>query len=304
MSPTAPAPAPDLTPPADLAEQVAAALREDIGTGDVTAQLVPKDQRVTGRVVTREDAVLCGRPWAEETFRILDPAIRLAWRAADGERLAAGAVIFEIEGPARPILTGERTAINFLQLLSATASQASRFAAAVAGTGCKVIDTRKTLPGLRTAQKYAVRCGGGSNHRMGLYDMVLIKENHIAAAGSISAAIAAARRVAHGIKVEIEVESLTELEEALRAGPDIVLLDDFSLEDLAAAVSRNRARGRPVALEASGSVSLETVRAIAATGVDFVSSGGLTKNVRAIDLSMRLDFPAAAESVDVRPART
>src|SRR5579883_2818886 len=274
MTPTPQAPAPDLTPPADLPQQVTAALREDVGSGDVTAELVPSEQRVRGRVVTREDAVLCGRPWAEETFRRLDAAIRLAWRATDGERVEAGAVIFEIEGPARPILTGERTALNFLQLLSATATQTSRFVAAVAGTGCTVIDTRKTIPGLRTAQKYAVRCGGGRNHRMGLYDMVLIKENHIAAAGSISAAIAAARQAAAGVKVEVEVESLQELEEALRAGPDIILLDDFSLQDLAAAVSLNRSRGKPVALEASGSVSLETVRAIAATGVDFVSSGG------------------------------
>jgi nicotinate-nucleotide pyrophosphorylase (carboxylating) len=284
---TAPALAPDLTPPADLPEQVAAALREDLGSGDVTAQLVPEEQRVRGRVITRENAVLCGRPWAEETFRRLDAGIRLTWRATDGQRVEAGAVIFEIEGRARPILTGERTALNFLQLLSATATQTSRLVAAVAGTGCTVLDTRKTLPGLRSAQKYAVRCGGGRNHRMGLYDMVLIKENHIAAAGSLTAAIAAARAVAQGVKVEVEVESLQELEEALRAGPDIVLLDDFSLEDLVAAVSLNRSRGRPVALEASGSVSLETVRAIAATGVDFVSSGGLTKNVRAVDLSMR-----------------
>jgi nicotinate-nucleotide pyrophosphorylase (carboxylating) len=290
MMSACPAPAADLTPPADLPDQVTAALREDVGAGDVTAQLVPEGQRVRGRVVTREDAVLCGRPWAEEIFRRLDADIRLTWRSAEGGRVAAGAVIFEIEGRARPILTGERTALNFLQLLSATATQTSRLVAAVAGTGCTVIDTRKTLPGLRTAQKYAVRCGGGRNHRMGLYDMVLIKENHIAAAGSITAAIAAARRAAQGVKVEVEVESLQELEEALRAGPDIVLLDDFSLEDLAAAVSLNRSRGRPVALEASGSVSLETVRAIAATGVDFVSSGGLTKNVRAVDLSMRLDF--------------
>ncbi|HEV2443649.1 MAG TPA: carboxylating nicotinate-nucleotide diphosphorylase [Steroidobacteraceae bacterium] len=299
MTPTAPSPAPalDLTPPADLPDQVAAALREDIGSGDVTAQLVPEDQRVRGRVITREEAVLCGRPWAEETFRRLDADIGLTWQATDGQWLKPGAVIFEIEGRARPILTGERIALNFLQLLCATATQASRLAAAVAGTGCTVLDTRKTLPGLRTAQKYAVRCGGGSNHRMGLYDMVLIKENHIAAAGSVTAAITAARAVARGIKVEVEVETLQELEEALRAGPDIVLLDDFSLEDLAAAVSLNRARSkagtpgvRPVALEASGSVSLETVRAIAATGVDFVSSGGVTKNVRAVDLSMRLDF--------------
>jgi len=290
MTAIAPAPAPVPVPPADLPDQVAAALREDIGNGDVTARLVPEDQRVSGRVITREDAVLCGRPWAEETFRRLDAGIRLAWRAADGERVIAGAVIFEIDGRARPILTGERTALNFLQLLCATATEASRFAAAVAGTGCTVLDTRKTIPGLRSAQKYAVRCGGGRNHRMGLYDMVLIKENHIAAAGSITAAIAAARQVANGVKVEVEVESLQELEEALRAGPDIVLLDDFSLEDLTAAVALNRARARPVALEASGSVSLNTVRAIAATGVDFVSSGGLTKNIRAVDLSMRLDF--------------
>ena len=280
----------ELAIPADLPDQVAAALREDMGSGDVTAQLVPEDQRVRGRVVTREEAVLCGRPWVEETFRRLDPGIRLTWRAQDGDRVAAGAMIFEIEGRARPILSGERIALNFLQLLSATATEASRFAAAVAGTGCTVLDTRKTIPGLRTAQKYAVRCGGGRNHRMGLYDMVLIKENHIAAAGSITAAITAARHVAQGIKVEVEVESLQELEEALRAGPDIVLLDDFSLEDLTAAVALTRTHGRPVALEASGSVSLETVRAIAATGVDFVSSGGLTKNVRAVDLSMRLDF--------------
>jgi nicotinate-nucleotide pyrophosphorylase (carboxylating) len=290
MTPTPQAPAPDLSPPADLAEQVEAALREDIGGGDVTAQLVPEGQRIRGRVITREDAVLCGRPWAEATFRRLDADIRLTWQAADGQRLQAGAVIFELEGRARPILTGERTALNFLQLLSATATQTSRFVAAVAGTGCTVIDTRKTIPGLRSAQKYAVRCGGGRNHRMGLYDMVLIKENHIAAAGSVTAAIEAARRVAGGVKVEVEVESLAELEEALRAGPDIVLLDDFSLADLSAAVALNRSRGRPVALEASGSVSLETVRAIAETGVDFVSSGGLTKSVRAVDLSMRLDF--------------
>jgi len=287
---TASDPAPVAVPPADLPDQVCAALREDIGPGDVTALLVPEAQRVTGRVVTREDAVLCGRPWAEETFRRLDPQIRLAWRAVDGETVAAGAVLFEIEGRARPILTGERTALNFLQLLCATATQTSRFVAAVAGTGCVVLDTRKTLPGLRSAQKYAVRCGGGRNHRLGLYDMVLIKENHIAAAGSITAAIAAARRVAGGVKVEVEVESLEELDEALAAGPDIVLLDDFSLQDLSTAVARNRARGRPVALEASGSVSLETVAAIAATGVDFVSAGGLTKHVRAVDLSMRLDF--------------
>lgn len=278
------------SPPPELAQQVAAALREDIGTGDVTARLVPEAQHVRGRVVSREAAVLCGRPWVEECFRQLDPRIRLAWHAGDGAHLAAGQMIFELEGPARPILTGERTALNFLQLLSATATQASRFAEAVRGTGCTILDTRKTLPGLRSAQKYAVRCGGARNHRLGLYDMVLIKENHIAAAGSIAQAVAAARAAAAGVAVEVEVESLAELEEALAAGPDIVMLDEFSLEDVAAAVAINRASTRAARLEASGNVSLQDVRAIAETGVDFISVGGITKHVRAVDLSMRLDF--------------
>lgn len=284
----APDSAPD--PPADLPEQVAAALREDIGTGDVTARLVPEVQHVRGRVISREAAVLCGRPWVEECFRRLDPGIRLAWRTGEGVHVEPGQVIFALEGPARPILSGERTALNFLQLLSATATQARRFTEAVRGTGCTILDTRKTLPGLRSAQKYAVRCGGARNHRLGLYDMVLIKENHIAAAGSIAHAVAAARAAATGIKVEVEVESLAELEEALAAGPDIVMLDEFSLEDLTAAVALNRARGRPAQLEASGNVSLQDVRAIAETGVDFISVGGITKHVRAVDLSMRLDF--------------
>ena len=276
--------------PADLAAQVDAALREDIGSGDVTAALVPAAQRVRGAVVTREEAVLAGRPWAEETFQRLDPQVRLAWRASDGERLAAGQVIVEIAGPARAVLTGERTALNFLQLLSATATVTRRFVDAVAGTGCRILDTRKTLPGLRSAQKYAVRCGGGDNHRLGLYDQVLIKENHIAAAGSITGAIEAARRSAPGLKVEVEVESLAELEEALNAAPDIIMLDDFSLADMRTAVSLARASGRAVKLEASGSVSLESVREIAATGVDYISVGSLTKHVRAVDLSMRLEF--------------
>ncbi len=286
---TAP-PAPTL--PADLAEQVAAALREDLGSGDLTAALVPLAQRVRGRIVSREAAVLCGQAWVEACFRRLDPGIRLTWNAADGATLTPGMLVCTVEGPARSVLTGERTALNFLQLLSATATAASRFAAALAGTGCTVLDTRKTLPGLRSAQKYAVRCGGAANHRMGLYDMVLIKENHILAAGSIARAVAAARASAAGARIEVEVESLGELEQALEARPDIVMLDDFTLEDMAAAVARNRARGRPVLLEASGSVSLETVRAIAATGVDFVSVGALTKHVRAVDLSMRLEFEA------------
>ncbi|TLZ32033.1 MAG: carboxylating nicotinate-nucleotide diphosphorylase [Gammaproteobacteria bacterium] len=276
--------------PADLGAQVDAALREDIGSGDVSAALVPAGQRVRGSIVTREPAILCGRAWADETFRRLDPQVRLGWHAADGERLAADQVIFEIEGPARAVLTGERTALNFLQLLSGTATATRRLVDAVAGTPCRILDTRKTLPGLRTAQKYAVRCGGGDNHRMGLYDRVLIKENHIAAAGSLTGAIEAARRSAPELTVEVEVESQAELEEALDAKPDIVMLDDFSLAALQAAVKLNQARGRPVKLEASGSVSLETVRAIAATGVDYISVGALTKHVRAVDLSMRLEF--------------
>lgn len=276
--------------PQDLEAQVAAAFREDVGSGDATALLVPATQKVHGRVITREDAVLCGRPWVEATFRQLDPTIALTWHASDGDRIAADSVIFEISGSARAVLTGERTALNFLQLLSATATVARRFADAVAGTGCKILDTRKTLPGLRTAQKYAVRCGGAQNHRIGLYDMVLIKENHIAAAGSLSGAITAARRVAPTLPVEVEVESLAELEEALTAGPDIILLDELSLADMRKAVEINRAHQHPAKLEASGSVSLDTVRNIAETGVDFVSVGSLTKHVRATDLSMRLEF--------------
>ena len=235
--------------PKDLASQVATALSEDVGSGDVTALLVPATQTVRGRVITRENAVLCGRPWVEETFRQLDPQVRLTWHAADGDRIAANSVIFEIAGPARAVLTGERTALNFLQLLSATASAARLFADAIAGTDCRILDTRKTLPGLRTAQKYAVLCGGARNHRIGLYDMALIKENHIAAA----------------IAPEIE-------------------------PDMREAVKINRANAHPVKIEASGSVSLETVRAIAATGVDFISVGSITKHVRAVDLSMRLEF--------------
>ena len=276
--------------PHDVESQVAAALREDVGSGDVTAQLVPPSQQVRGRVITRESGILCGRAWVDETFRQLDPSVHVSWHAADGERIVPDQILFEISGLARPVLTGERTALNFLQLLSGTATAARTFVDAVAGTGCTILDTRKTVPGLRTAQKYAVRCGGASNHRTGLFDQVLIKENHIVAAGSLTAAIAAGRRAANGLKVEVEVESLEEFEAALAAGPDIVMLDEFSLADMKAAVELNRARGRPVKLEASGSVSLDTVRNIAATGVDYISVGGLTKHVRALDLSMRLDF--------------
>jgi nicotinate-nucleotide pyrophosphorylase (carboxylating) len=283
--------------PKDLESQVAKALREDVGSGDVTAELVPPAQKVRGHVITRENAVLCGRPWVEAAFRQLDPEIRLTWHATDGDRIAANSVIFEIAGPARSVLTGERTALNFMQLLSATATAARRFVDAIAGTGCVILDTRKTLPGLRTAQKYAVRCGGAQNHRLGLCDMVLIKENHIAAAGSLSGVIAAARRASPGLPVEVEVETLAEFEEALAARPDIIMLDEFSQPDMSAAVAINRANGRPVKIEASGSVSLETVRAIAATGVDYISVGSITKHVSAVDLSMRLEFSNSGTQV-------
>ena len=226
----------------------------------------------------------------EATFRQLDPAIRLDWQAHDAERIAADQILLQLAGPARPILTGERTALNFLQTLSATATAANAYAQAVAGTGCRILDTRKTLPGLRLAQKYAARCGGAQNHRLGLFDMVLIKENHIVAAGSIARAMEAARRTSPGIPVEVEVESLDEFDQALQAGADVVMLDELSLADMRAAVGRNRAAGSRAKLEASGSVTLDTVREIALTGVDFISIGGITKHVKAVDLSMRFEF--------------
>jgi nicotinate-nucleotide pyrophosphorylase (carboxylating) len=278
--------------PPDLALQVSAALREDIGRGDVTAQLVPAAQQVRGRVITREAATLCGQAWVTETFGQLDPAIRLDWHARDGDRLKSGQEIFGVQGPARAVLTGERTALNFLQLLSATATETRRFVDAVAGTGCTIIDTRKTVPGLRSAQKYAVRCGGARNHRLGLYDMVLIKENHIAAAGSIERAIAEARSSAPGVTVEVEVESVAQLQQALAAGVDIVLLDNFTQQQMREAVKLVRARSAAVKLEASGNISLENVREVAETGVDYISVGALTKHIRAVDLSMRLEFAA------------
>ena len=274
--------------PDDLREQVSRALREDIGPGDVTAKLIAPDTRARARVLCRESAVLCGTAWFDESFRQIDPTVQVRWNAADGERVAANATLCELEGPARAILTGERTALNFLQLLSATATTTARYVQAVAGTACRILDTRKTLPGLRTAQKYAVLCGGGQNHRMGLYDMVLIKENHIAAAGSIAAAVAAARAAAPGLPVEVETENLDEVAAALAARCDIIMLDEFAPADLERAVALNRAAPHPARLEASGGVSLERVAAIAATGVDFISVGGLTKHVQAVDLSMRL----------------
>jgi nicotinate-nucleotide pyrophosphorylase (carboxylating) len=275
--------------PGDLANQVARALSEDIGSGDVTAALIPADQQLRARVITREPAVICGVAWVNETFRQLDPSVTLAWHVHDGETVSANQLLFTLHGPARPILTGERTALNFLQLLSGTATVTRTHADAMAGTDCRVLDTRKTLPGLRTAQKYAVACGGGSNHRIGLYDQILLKENHIAAAGSISAAVSNARRQFPGLRVEVETENLEQVNEALSAGADIIMLDDFSLEDMRRAVAVNRASPRPAQLEASGGVSLQSLREIATTGVNFVSVGALTKHVRAIDLSMRFE---------------
>jgi len=275
--------------PDDLREQVSRALREDIGTGDVTAQLIDAASVARARVVCREPAVLCGTAWFDETFRQLDARVDVAWRAVDGDRIDRDSVLCELSGPARALLTGERTALNFLQLLSGTATATAGYVRAVAGTGCRILDTRKTIPGLRSAQKYAVRCGGGHNHRMGLYDQFLVKENHIAAAGSIAAAVRAARTLAPALLVEVETENLEEFAAALAASCDIILLDEFSLEDMRRAVELNRACARPASLEGSGGVNLARIAAVAATGVDCISLGSITKHVQAVDLSMRLD---------------
>lgn len=270
--------------PADLVVTVRRALEEDIGSGDLTASLIDADARATARVISREAAVLAGAPWFDAVFAEIDPAVEVEWLRRDGDAVAPDETLCRIAGPARAILTGERTALNFLQLLSAVATAARHYSEAVAGTNCRILDTRKTLPGLRSAQKYAVRVGGAVNHRMGLYDAVLIKENHIIAAGGVDAAIAAIRARHPEVPVEVEVETLDQLDEALSAGADTVLLDNFSNREMAAAVERTAGRAK---LEASGGVELDALRAIAATGVDFISVGALTKHVRAIDLSMR-----------------
>lgn len=278
-------------PPQDLAATVARAIAEDVGTGDLTAALVPAARQAQATVITRERTVICGRPWFDEVFRQIDPAVTVDWAVGEGESVPANQLLCTLAGNARSLLTGERTALNFLQTLSGTANLTHYYADALAGLKCRVLDTRKTLPGLRTAQKYAVRCGGGKNHRMGLYDGILIKENHIVAAGSILAAVAAARRSSASVPVEVEVETLDELGQALSACADMALLDEFSLADLRRAVELNREHPNgPILLEASGSVTLENLRSIAETGVDFVSVGSLTKNVRAVDLSMRFSF--------------
>ncbi|MDX5435335.1 MAG: carboxylating nicotinate-nucleotide diphosphorylase [Halomonas sp.] len=268
-----------------IREAAAHLLSEDVGPGDITAQLIPETQWATARVITREPAVLCGVAWVEEIYRRLDPSVRLRWSAADGDHLEADQCFLELEGPARILLTGERAALNLLQTLSATATRTRRYVDLLDGTGVRLLDTRKTLPGLRLAQKYAVTCGGGHNHRIGLYDAFLIKENHIAACGSIAAAVKEARSIARDLPVEVEVESFEELDQALTAGADIVMLDNFSLDDMREAVKRNAGRAT---LEASGNVDETTLRQIAETGVDCISSGALTKDVKAIDLSMRI----------------
>jgi nicotinate-nucleotide pyrophosphorylase (carboxylating) len=276
-----------IAPPADLPQQVERALAEDIGAGDVTAALIPGDRQGLATVITRERAVLCGRPYVDAVFAQLDAAVHVDWFVVEGAWAEANQTLFTISGPARALLIGERTALNFVQLLSATASVARRYATLIEGTRCTVLDTRKTIPGLRTAQKYAVRVGGARNHRIGLYDGILIKENHIAAAGSIAAAVAAARRLQPKMPVEVEVEDLAELQEAIDARADMALLDNFSVALMKEGVAANRASANPIKLEASGGVSEDSVREIALTGVDYVSIGAITKNVRAIDLSMR-----------------
>lgn len=266
------------------------ALAEDLRDGDLTAALIPEQAVASATIATRQAMRLAGRPWVDEVYRRLDGRIAVEWLAADGDEVQAGREVARLHGPARALLSGERTALNFLQLLSGTATITAAYVAAVAGTKAQILDTRKTVPGLRLAQKYAVRCGGGSNHRLGLYDAVLVKENHIRASGGVEAALAAARSRAPRAPVEIEVESLDELRRALRAGARRLLLDNFDIDGLQEAVAVNRQEGRPPAeLEASGGLSLEDVRAVADTGIDFISVGALTKNVQAIDLSMQFE---------------
>ena len=270
--------------PTYISQTVSTALREDVGSGDLTAQLIPADRTARASVITREDAVLCGTAWFDEVFHQIDPRVRVTWSARDADRVRANQQLCTLEGPARSLLTGERSALNFLQMLSAAATVTRTYVDALEGTKCRILDTRKTIPGLRVAQKYAVKCGGGTNHRIGLFDAILVKENHIAAAGSIANAVAESRRLNSRVLLEVEVENLTQLREALEARVDRVLLDNFSLDQMREAVKVTRGRTE---LEASGNMSLETLRAVAETGVDFISVGGLTKHVRAVDLSMR-----------------
>ena len=274
--------------PADIASTVRRALNEDLGTGDLTAGLIPEDAVGAAQVVSREPAVLCGSPWFDEVFRQLDEEVRIVWERRDSDTLVSGQCVCTLTGPTRSLLSGERTALNFLQLLSGTATVTREYATLIAHTTTRLLDTRKTLPGLRSAQKYAVACGGGVNHRMGLYDAILIKENHIRAGGSISAALAQARETQR--RIEIEVEDEAQLEEALAGGADVIMLDNFSLEQVKRAVQLNDGRAL---LEVSGGVDKRTLVALAEAGVDYISAGALTKHVRAVDFSMLLSEQTA-----------
>jgi len=262
-------------------------LAEDVGSGDLTAQVIPVDKQAKATLITREAMLVCGQAWFDKVFSSIDESIQVDWQYQEGDQAFAGDVLCYLSGSARGLLTGERAALNMLQTLSATASLANQYAKAVSGTNAVVLDTRKTVPGLRLAQKYAVTCGGASNHRVGLYDGILIKENHIMAAGSIAKAVSAARLVSNSVDVEVEVENLAEVKQALAAKADILLLDNFSLDELVQAVELNNGVAK---LEASGNVTLSTIRDIAKTGVDFISVGALTKNIQAVDLSMRIDL--------------
>uniref|UniRef100_A0A451A940 Probable nicotinate-nucleotide pyrophosphorylase [carboxylating] n=1 Tax=Candidatus Kentrum sp. TUN TaxID=2126343 RepID=A0A451A940_9GAMM len=273
--------------PNDITETVRRALTEDVGSGDITSALLPTDSLASATLISRENAVLCGIPWFDEVFRQLDHRIEIGWEVPDGADIHPDQVICRITGPAPAMLTGERTALNFLQTLSGTATLAREYANEVRGTGAKVLDTRKTIPGLRIAQKYAVRCGGCHNHRLGLYDGILIKENHILAAGSVSAAVRLARERNRGIPVEVEVESLDECREALASSADIILLDNLDLPNIQEAVRINAGQAK---LEVSGNVDLTKLRRLAETGVDYISIGSLTKHVRAVDFSLRFEY--------------
>ena len=275
----------DLTP--DIQAAVRRSLAEDIAGGDITAQLIPAERLASARVITREHATVCGTAWVDEVFRQVDPRVAVRWLVADGDQVEPDQVLFRLEGPARALLSGERSALNFLQTLSGVATAARKYADMVKGTQVKLLDTRKTIPGLRLAQKYAVTCGGCHNHRIGLFDAFLIKENHIAACGGIAQAITAAHQVAPGKPVEVEVENLDELRQALEAGADIIMLDELSLEDMRQAVAITNGRAK---LEASGGINEQSLLTIAQTGVDYISIGALTKHVRALDLSMRLQL--------------
>ena len=271
--------------PTDLEACVRQALAEDIGTGDVTAALLAESAMAQATVISREEAVLCGTAWFTDVYRQIDPEVVVQWQREDGATIRPDQIVCSVSGRVRSLLTGERTALNFLQTLSGTATRTHRYVELVAGTSASILDTRKTLPGLRTAQKYAVACGGGTNHRMGLYDAILLKENHIAAAGNIQTAVTNARQANPGLKLEVEVETLAELTQALEAGVDFVLLDNFTLSDIRRAVNQTAGAAK---LEVSGGVELASVRGYAETGVDYISVGDLTKNIQAVDLSMRL----------------